>query len=474
MDQAKVGTNWWTRPCGGFEVLRLAIPLIVSTGSLSLMNFTDRMFLMWWDTSTLSMTASMQAGLLFWTLVAIPNAIAMFVTTFVAQYRGSGNPNRIGPVVWQGIWFGLVVMPFLVLFGPFFAQAFEFFKHSPELIVLEDQYLYWVLWGSGAVIAGEAAASFFRGRGKMNVEMYVNVFCVLLNVVLDYCWIFGCAGFPAWGLAGAAIATTVSQWARLFLYIGLMLQDDGKEGGFNILSGMKPDIVLLGRLFYFGIPSGSYTFVDTLSFTVFLMLIGGLGVHEAGATTLAFTLNLFTFLPLVGIGIVVTSMVGNQLGNNRPDLARRATNTAAIIGLTYTALFGILYLAIPNLLLEAFASFTKPEEFEAVRGMSVILLRFVALYLFFDSCIAIFASALRGAGDTVYVMKTTLILAPFLPLLCWLGIRYMNFGVYGCWAVLTAWVWIFSAFFALRFFGGKWEKMRVIETELLKKTDAVT
>ena len=470
MSQATNETNWWTRPCGGFDVLRLAIPLIISTGSLSLMNFTDRMFLMWWDTSTLSMTATMKAGLLFWTIVAIPTAIAVFVTTFVAQYQGSGNPGRIGHVVWQGIWFGLAVMPLLVIFGPFFSRVFEFFGHPPELIALEEQYLYWILWGSGAVIAGEAAASFFRGRGRMKVEMYVNVFCVLLNIVLDYCWIFGYAGFPAWGLVGAALATVVSQWVRFFIYIGLIFRDDWKaNGAFNVLGGMKPDFAILGRLLYFGIPSGSYTFVDTLSFTVFLLLIGGLGVNEAGATTIAFTLNLFTFLPLVGIGIVVTSMVGNQLGDNRPDLARRATNTAAVIGLTYTAFFGVLYLAVPNLLLDAFASFTKPEEFEAVRGMSIILLRFVALYLFFDSCIAVFSSALRGAGDTLYVMKTTLILAPFLPLLCWLGIRYAGFGVYGCWAVLTAWVWIFSAFFAFRFYGGKWENMRVIEGELQKK-----
>ena len=458
------GATWWTRPCGGFEVLRQAVPLIISTGSLSLMNFTDRMFLMWWDPN--AMTASMQAGLLFWTLVAIPNAIAMFVTTFVSQYHGSGNLNRIGPVVWQGIWFGLAVMPFLVLSGPLFSLCFQFFEHSAELSIYEKQYLYWVLWGSGAVIAGEAAASFFRGRGKMKVEMYVNVFCVLLNIVLDYCWIFGYAGFPAWGLVGAAIATAVSQWTRFLLYIGLMFRDDRKDDRFNVSGGMKPDVTLLKRLFYFGVPSSSYSFVDTLSFTIFLLLIGGLGDLEAGATTLAFTLNLFSFLPLVGIGIVVTSMVGNQLGDNRPDLARRATNTAAVIGLTYSAFFGILYLAIPNLMLDAFASFTKPEDFEVIREMSVALLRFVALYLFFDCSTIIFASALRGAGDTVYVMCVTLLLAPLMPLLCWLGIRYANFGVYGCWTVLTVWVWFFSGFFVLRFLGGKWEKMRVIESEL--------
>ncbi len=464
MGRSKIETNWWTRPCGGVEVLRQAVPLIISTGSISLMNFTDRMFLMWWDSN--AMTASMQAGMLFWTLVAVPSAIAMFATTFVAQYYGSGNPKRIGPVVWQGIWFGLAVMPILLLLGSLLSRSFQLFGHAPALLAYEDQFLRIMLWATGATVASEAAASFFRGRGKMQVEMYVNVFCVLLNIGLDYCWIFGHCGFPAWGLAGAAIATVLSQWARFFIYIGLMFLAD--DGNLNVRGGMKFDWGLLKRLLYFGIPSGSYTLVDTLSFTLFIMIIGGLGELAAGATTIAFTLNTFSFLPLVGIGIVVTSMVGNRLGDNRPDLARRATNTAAIIGLTYTAFFGVLFLAIPNLLLDGFAMFAQQENFGEIREMTVVLLRFVALYLFFDSCTIVFASALRGAGDTIYVMKVTLAMSPLLPFACWLGIRFGGYGVYWCWAMLSAWVCIFSVFFTLRFFGGKWEKMRVIETELQK------
>ncbi|MDR0336787.1 MAG: MATE family efflux transporter, partial [Planctomycetaceae bacterium] len=388
--------TWWTRPCGGFEVLRQAIPLIISSGSISLMNFTDRMFLMWDNPD--SMTASMQGMMLFWSAVAIPVAIATFVTTFVAQYYGSGNNRQIGSVVWQGIWFGFAIVPILFLLEPYLIHFFVLFGHGEHLIKLERIYFDYLLWGSAATISGEAAAAFFRGRGKMHIEMYNNLFCVALNIFLDYCMIFGKCGFPAWGLVGAAIATMISQWVRFAIYIVLIFLADIKENRYNVLGGMTPNFKLLRRLLYYGTPSSSYTFIDTVTFTLFLMIIGGLGEFQRNATTIAFTMNSLTFIPLTGIGIVVTSMVGNQLGNNRPDLARRATNTAFVIGCVYTGFFAILFLAVPDFLLSAFAVFSDAKEFEAIRGLTVILLRFIALYVFFDSCAFIAGSTLRGAG----------------------------------------------------------------------------
>ena len=459
--------TWWTRPCGGFDVLRLALPIIISSGSISLMNFTDRFFL--WQVNSDAMTASLLGGMLFWTVMAIPAGIAMFTTTFVAQYHGSDNDSHIGPIVWQGIWVGVATMPLLFLLQPLLLCFFALFGHDPELLEMETSYFNIMLWGVSAAVGSEAASSFFRGRGQMQVEMFINLFCVFLNVVLDYVLIFGKWGFPAWRLEGAAIATMVAQWVRLGIYLVLIFWADAKEKRYNILAGMRFDWPLMKRLLYFGMPSSSFVFLDNITFTVFLMIIGGLGKTEAGATTIAFTFNNFSFIPLIGIGIVVTTMVGNQLGNNRVDLARRATNTAAVMGIAYTGVLGILLLTIPDILLAGFAMNTPPEEFAAVRDVTVILVQFIALYLFFDCISVVFCAALRGAGDSFYIMAVVLVLAPLLPLLCFVGVKFFGMGVIGCWIILTALVMAYCAAFAVRYFGGKWEKIRVIETDLLKR-----
>ncbi|MDR2762839.1 MAG: MATE family efflux transporter [Planctomycetaceae bacterium] len=459
--------SWWFRSCGGVDVLRQAIPLIISCGSISLMNFTDRVFLMWHDPD--SMTASMQGMMLFWSAVSIPVAVTAFVTTFVAQYCGSGNYRRIGSAVWQGIWLGFVSAPFLFFLEPYLIQLFVLFNHGENLVRLESMYFNYMLWGAAATIGGESAAAFFRGRGKMQIEMYNNLFCVALNIFLDYCMIFGKCGFPAWGLAGAAIATMISQWARFIIYVTLIFWTDFREKRYNILNGMKPDFRLIGRILYYGTPSSSYTFIDTVTFTLFLMIIGGLGETARNATTIAFTMNSFTFIPLTGIGIVVTSMVGNQLGANRPDLARRATNTAFVIGCVYTGFFAILFIFAPEFLLRVFSIFSDAKEFEEICSLTVILLRFIALYIFFDSCAFIAGSTLRGAGDTIFVMRFVFIVAPLLPMSCLIGIQFFGLGLMWCWTILTLNVFIYFICFTLRFCGKKWESVRVIEKELQKK-----
>ena len=466
--------HWWNRECGGREVLRLAAPMIVSAGSISLMTFTDRVFLMWVHQD--AMTTSMQAGLLFWMLISFPVQVAAYVNAFVSQYHGSHNDDHIGPVVWQGIFFAAALTPVYILAEPLLRDIFVLFRHDPGLIGMEQEYLRIILWSAGAAIASEAVCAFFYGREKMNVVMYINLVCVFVNVILDYCWIFGHCGFPQAGLAGAAYATVAAQWIRFTILLIVMLRDDARNGNTcNVRRGCRFNGPLMRRLFYYGFGSGMQVFIDAVGFTIFVMLIaseqfagGGLGKQAANATSIAFTLNMFTFLPIIGTGIAVTTLVGNQLGDNRPEMAQRATETALTISVACSLFFGFLYLAAPDLLLAGFATHsTDPAAFEMIRGLTINLLRFVSLYLLFDAINIIFSSAIKGAGDTWFVMLVTIGMMPWLPLFTLLGIWYFGFGIYWAWSVLSAWVGLFAVIFWRRFHEGKWKNMRVIEPELI-------
>lgn len=457
--------EWWTRPSGGFEVLWLAVPLIISAGSVSLMNFVDRIFLLKHEPD--AMSASMSAGLYYFSLISLPLAIAAYTNTFVSQYNGSGQHKRIGPSVWQGVGFGLMLLPLYILCEPLLSQVFHWFKHEPHLVKLEIDYFRIMIYASGAAIASEAAASFFYGREKMMTVTMVNIICLVLNGVLDYFWIFGYCGFPEWGIAGAAAATTVSQWVRLAILIGLMFFADGKNDIYAVRSGFKPDFGLIWRIISYGGPSAVQATVDVACFSLFILLIGGLGSVQANASTLAFTLNGFTFMPLVGTGIAVMSLVGNQLGENKPELAQRGTLTALMIGLGYAAVFGVAYLVCPEIILKFCAKLAHVENFEASLEIAVILLRMVSLYLLFDGCCIVLSSALKGAGDTRFVMIVAIVSAPFLPLFCYIGIKEFGFGVLWCWGVMTAYIFILAFVFLLRFFGGKWKNMRVIEMNVI-------
>src|SRR5580704_7278358 len=98
-------TSWrqrWRQPGGGSELIRLAWPLIVSNGFNTLQITIDRVFLSWLDSDAVA--AAMPAVMIFWTLFALPQNTASYVTTFVAQYIGADRHERVGPVIWQGLY----------------------------------------------------------------------------------------------------------------------------------------------------------------------------------------------------------------------------------------------------------------------------------------------------------------------------------------------------------------------------------
>jgi MATE family multidrug resistance protein len=233
-----------------------------------------------------------------------------------------------------------------------------------------------------------------------------------------------------------------------------------------MLSGLRLDVRLLRRMLYFGGPSGLQMLLDVTGFTVFILLVGRLGAVEAEATSMAFSISTLAFMPIWGFHLAVGVLVGERLGENRDDLAARATYTTLLMAWAYMAVVSLLYALAPQIFLYGFypeAGNLSPPMI-AVRDLAATLLRFVAAYNLLDATLMVFAGAIKGAGDTPFVMRASLVLAAALAALSWLGVEVWKFGVYGCWMLITTWVWTAAIIYVVRFRQGKWRAMRVIES----------
>jgi MATE family multidrug resistance protein len=455
--------NWWTRPCGGREVFALALPLVISSGSWSVMHFADRMFLLWHSTE--AMAAAMPAGLLHFTLLCFPLGVAMYVNTFVAQYHGAGRHDRIGPVVWQGVRIGLLAIPLFLLTIPLAPAIFAFAGHDPDMAALEVLYYQVVTFGAGGMLISAALASFFTGRGSTRVVMAVDCAAMVLNVVLDYLWIFGYGGLPALGIEGAAWATVVAQWSKVLLYGALMMRPVYRDR-YRLVAGRRFDPELTARILRYGGPNGLQMVVEVAAFSLFILFVGRLGAEAMAATTLAFNVNSIAFVPMVGLGIAVSTMVGQQLGRDRPDLAARATWTAFALAAVYMGTMALSYVLLPRVFLMGHAAGTSPEQFARIGETTVVLLRFVAAYCLFDAALIMFSSAIKGAGDTRFILWVNLCVAPWPVLASWWGIAWFGWGLIWCWLTITTWIWALGVIFCARFLQGRWRRMRVIEPEV--------
>jgi len=463
-DNTASSPSWWGRRCGGREVLVLALPLIVSTMSWTVMNFIDRMFLLWHSQD--AMAASLPAGMLHFTMICLPLGLASYANTFVAQYHGAGRPERIGVSVWQGVWVALACIPLFLAAIPLAPALFAASGHTGTLLEHEVTYFQVLAYGAGAGVLCGALSSFFTGRGVTWVVMVVDSSGAALNILLDYAWIFGHWGLPAMGIEGAAWATVVSQWFRVLLYL-LLIYTPNNRRTFQVVAGRRIDWPLLGRLLRFGGPNGLQLLVEVAAFTILLLLVGRLGEAAMAATTLAFNINSVAFVPMLGLGLAVTTIVGQQLGAERPDLAARATWTSAWIAGVYTGAMGLLYVGAPDFVMMGHAAGASPEQFAELRSVTVMLLRFVAAYCLFDATNIIFVGALKGAGDTRFILWNNLLIAPFPVLAAWIGIRWFGLGLTWCWIIITAWVCALGVIYLGRFLQGSWRDMQVIERDLV-------
>lgn len=460
----------WREEGGYRDVLRLAAPLILSTGSWSLQIFVDRVFLSWYDRDVLA--ASLPAGMLHFTFSSLFIGTVAYVNTFVAQYWGADRPERVGPAVWQGIYVGLASGLVILCLMPFSGTFFEWAGHEPRIRALEAEY-FRILCFMGPGITGVAVSSFFSGRGDTRTVMWVNFLATGLNIVLDYAWIFGHWGFPEWGIRGAAWATVVSHLLIPVVFFFLMTRPGYRET-LRTLSGWRPDAALLRRLVRFGLPNGVQFMLEILGFSMFILLVGKLGTTALAATSVTFNLNTLAFLPMMGLGIAVSTLVGQYLGKNRQDLAERSTWSAVHLSLAYMLVMAAGYVFVPGLFLKPYIAGADPEAFEEIWDMSVVLLRFVAVYCVFDAFYIVFSAAVKGAGDTRFVMLASIALGWFVMVLpTYLSVVTYGMGLYVAWIFVSLYLVLGGLIFMLRFRGGRWKSMRVIESPETARTRPV-
>ncbi len=455
--------NWWTRPCGGRAVVQLALPLVLSTASWTLMHFVDRVFLTWYSTDAIA--AAMPAGMLHFTLICLPLGITSYVNTFVAQYAGSGHPERVGKVVWQGVWIGLASLPCFLVLVPLAPSIFTPAGHPAHVTQLEIAYFQSLAYGGAAAVIAGALASFFTGLGFVRVVMLVDMAAAVVNMGMDYALIFGNWGVPELGVVGAGWATSCAQWFKVAALIAVMATREFRRP-YRLRESVGFDRKLLGRLLRFGGPSGLQMFTELMAFTAFIFLVGQLGPLDLAATTIAFSVNSIAFVPMLGLGIAVATIVGQQIGAGRPDLATRATWTSIWLGGLYTGGMSVLYFVLPDLFLQAHAA-AAPRDFADLQLICRGLLRFVAAYCVLDMMQIVFSSAIKGAGDTRFVLVFTLAIAPLPVLLGWMGVHYWDWRLSTFWVLITTWISLMGIVYFLRFQFGPWRRMTVLEPELV-------
>ena len=446
---------------GGMRrVLRISIPLILATSGHALRLFADRVMLSQYAPEALA--AAMPAGLTAFCLMAFFIGTAGYAGTFVSQYTGAGQPHKTGSAIWQAIWISLVGGICVGITAQYAEQITSWMQHGDAVQAYQIPYYDVLVRLSFSAILLAALNAFWSGRGHTSVVMGIELFTAVLNILLNHVLIFGRYGFPELGITGAGLATGVSSMGGCLIAFILFLSPENRK-----LFGTWPCRLvqpnLLTRFLRYGIPNGTQFSLELIAFNLFVIFLGRFGTAELEAANIAFGLNALAFLPLVGLGMAVSILVGQCIGAGQIALAKRYVTLSIRLSLGYNAVIGTLMLTAPNMLIAWFVREGDAAQAEALQ-LSIVYMRFIAAYLLFDGIFIIYSHAIRGAGDTRFAMIAGLLLSWItLSTPAWLLQRYSPSAI-PLWYILVGHVMLAGLIFGWRYKQGAWIHMRVVET----------
>ena len=395
------------------EIFRFVWPLALGMMNNAVLQFTDRAFLA--HESMASLEASLPASMLAYVFLGFFQSVVGYSGTFVAQYCGAKDWEMCRRSYRAGTCLALLSGLVTIAALPFGDLVFETFSNGAEVISRQKAY-YGICTAGGVFLFGQMAAqAYFTGLGRTRLVLWVNVIGNLINIAADPILIFGMWGLPKLGMAGAAYATVAStavQWLILFAIAEASLRRVAESSADALRRNLErppfrrfgdSTLSLAVRILRFGVPAGVYSVLSSLSFTVFVFFTGDVGHVAAAASNACFSVCYLLFAPMEGFSLGAAALVGQCRGAGDDEGAMVVGTRTVAMGVVLVAVASVLVLVLrhPVLSLYAPADPATAAEFHALGAMLFVLMAF---WQVFDAADAILCGALRGAGDTHFVM----------------------------------------------------------------------
>jgi len=446
-----------------FELARIALPMVVSQGTFAVMIFTDRYFMSQID--SVHMAAALGGGVAAFFSFCFFTGLLSYANALTAQYLGAGELGKCSKVVTQGIVITVMCSPALVLITYLVSGIFENVGHDSAQVELEKTYYTILMLGVIVTLTKTCLSSYFAGIGRTRVVMICDVCGLVFNVPLCYVMVFGKLGLPELGIVGAGISTIIASFFACLLFFLFYFEREHRVK-FFVMNSFHIDWGVLRRFWRLGFPSGLELFLNVAAFNLFLLMFQGYGVVEGASAAIVFNWDLLSFVPMIGLNIGVISLIGRFVGAN--DMARtdEVMSAAFFLGIFYSAILAILYISFRFPLVEVFS---PPEgDFSEIRSLSAFMMIGLSSYVMADAIIIISGGVLRGAGDTRWLMYTSvglhwaMLIAQYYVILVW------QFGPQVSWLTFCAMIFAIAIVYVWRLQSGVWRdpaKLRLVMNE---------
>ncbi|MEM7053369.1 MAG: MATE family efflux transporter [Pseudomonadota bacterium] len=432
-------------------LLTLALPIIGGMASQNILNLVD--IGMVGRLGTTALAATGLGSFANWLSMAFILGLATGVQAICARRVGQGRHGEIAVPLNGGLMLALVMgVPLaavLILFAP---ELLALVNNDQAVLDEAGPYLQVRLLALVAVGMNFSFRGYWSAVHRTGLYLITLLIMHAVNIFLNWVLIFGNLGAPAMGVTGAGLATTISIWLGTLIYIGLGLRFAWSEGFMHRL----PSWATLKDQVRLSLPASFQQLFFAAGMLTLIVIIGYIGTRELAAANVLMTLGLTIILPAIGLGIATTTLVGNALGREDAEDARRWGWNAMLFSGLLGAAMGLVVILFGKPILAVFI--TDPDTLALAFWPLMISGTIIGI----DTAGLVIMHALLGAGATGKVMRISLTCQwlLFIPLAVLVG-PVLGFGLLGVWLLQGLYRCGTTLWFALAWHQGEWRNIKL-------------
>jgi len=405
-------------------------------------------------------------------LIAVFAALSVGTTALVARFIGAKNYKDGEDTILQSLFISLILSIIFSLVGFLLSKNIVVLMGAEEQIVpYASKYMRIIMLGLPGLIVTLIMSGALRGSGDTRTPMIVNGIANILNIIGNFLLIFESRTISlnlpfieesvsffmpgaGLGVTGAGIATTAGRYIAAFLILRILFNPKGK---YNLdFADFKINKEIIRRMFKVGLPAAGEQLLFRSAQLAFFRIVASLGTVMIAAHKITITAESISFMPGWGFALAATTLVGQYLGAEDKDNAKKGGYTAGYMAVSIMTFLGIVFFFFPEFFIRIFTD--DPD----ITYYAVICLRIVAIAQPFLAIAMVFAGALRGAGDT----KTVLITTGLTSWVVRVGLGYflaiqLGYGLTGAWIAMVLDFAIRGIAFLLLFKKGDWQSIEV-------------
>ena len=352
------------------NLIKLATPVLIASVAQTGMGFVDTV--MAGGVSAIDMAAVSIAASIWLPSILFGVGLLMALVPVVAQLNGSGRQVKIPFEIQQGAFLALVIS--LPIIGVLFQTQLILEWMDIEQLMADKTigYMNAVMFAVPAFLLFQTLRSFTDGMSLTKPAMVIGFIGLLLNIPLNWMFVYGKLGAPALGGVGCGVATAIVYWVMFALLFAYVLTSK-RLAKINIFGTFhKPQLKAQIRLFKLGFPVAAAIFFEVTLFAVVSLLVAPLGSLIVAAHQVAINFSSLVFMIPMSIGAAVSIRVGHKLGQGNTEGARIATHVGIIVGLVtafMTAALTVLFREQVSLLYtEKYGGYYRCHAAVVVRG----------------------------------------------------------------------------------------------------------